>query len=125
MDSQTDQDPEAGGEPESRLEEIQKFVAMAPNDPFPRYGLAMEYKNLGLTAESRRCFAEIMTSFPDYVPQYLMHGKLLVELGDRAEAKRVLAQGVDKAAQARNHHAHGELQSALAQVDEGAVDDDD
>jgi tetratricopeptide (TPR) repeat protein len=126
MDSDSDQENDGGGDDgDSRLAEIQKIVAMAPNDPFPRYGLAMEYKNLGLSAEARRCFAEIMEQFPDYVPQYLMHGQLLSGLGDRSEAKRVLTQGVAKAQLARNFHAHGELQSALAQVDEGSGGDDD
>ncbi len=102
----------------SRLEEIQSFIAMAPGDPFPRYGLAMEYKNLGQHTEARRCFSELMQSHPDYVPQYLMYGQMLVELGDAKEARRVLKQGVERAQKARNHHALGELQSLLDRLDD-------
>ncbi len=102
----------------SRLEEIQSFIAMAPNDPFPRYGLAMEYKNLGDREAARRCFAELAVLHPTYVPQYLMHGQLLVELGEAAEAKRVLAAGVQKAQAARNFHAQSELQALLDRLDD-------
>jgi predicted Zn-dependent protease len=91
---------------------------MAPGDPFPRYGLAMEYKNLGDHAEARGCFSELEKSHPDYVPQYLMHGQLLVELGERAEAKRVFTAGIERAAQARNFHAQSEMQAALERLDD-------
>jgi tetratricopeptide (TPR) repeat protein len=101
----------------SRLKEIQSFIEMAPSDPFPRYGLAMEYKNLGDHTAARRCFAELLQLHPDYVPQYLMHGQLLVELGDHVEARRVLGLGVERARQARNFHAHGELQALLDRLD--------
>jgi Flp pilus assembly protein TadD len=105
----------------TRLEEIKSFVEMAPGDPFPLYGLAMEYRNLGDTAEARRTFARLGELFPAYVAQYLMHAKLLIELGDRPAARQVLATGIEKARAGRNHHALGELQSEL----DGLGDADD
>jgi tetratricopeptide (TPR) repeat protein len=97
-----------------RIEEIKQLVALVPTDPFPLYGLAMEYKNSGDLAQAMATFRQLMDRFPDYVPQYLMHGQLLAnEVKDRAEAKRVLTLGVAKASAARNHHAQGEIQSLL------------
>jgi predicted Zn-dependent protease len=101
----------------TRLEEIKSFIEMAPNDPFPRYGLAMEYKNMGDKESARRSFVELLTSHPDYVPQYLMYGQLLVEMGERAEAKRIFAAGIERAQKARNFHAQGEMQSALDRLE--------
>lgn len=107
----------------TRLAEIQSFVEMAPNDPFPLYGLAMEYRNLGDAAAARRTFERLAERFPDYVPQYLMHAKLLIELADKPAARAVLTTGVAKASAARNHHALGELQGELAGL--GDAEDDD
>lgn len=98
----------------TRLEEIKSFVEMAPGDPFPLYGLAMEYRNLGNVAEARSTFTRLAEKFPAYVAQYLMHGKLLVEHGDKAAARQVLTTGIEQAQKARNHHALGELQAELA-----------
>jgi hypothetical protein len=107
----------------TRLEEIQSFIEMAPSDPFPRYGLAMEYKNLGDLQNARSAFESLLASHPDYVPQYLMYGQMLVEMGDRPAAKKVLSSGVERAQKARNSHAQGELQSALDRLEDSADDD--
>ena len=40
----------------SRVETLKKFIAARPSDPFPRYGLAQEYKNAGQLAEARAEF---------------------------------------------------------------------
>ncbi len=102
----------------SRLEEIKSFIAMSPEDPFPRYGLAMEYKKLGLHEEALKAFSELSVSHPEYVAQYLLHGNLLVELRRRAEARGVFERGIEAARKARNQHAQGELQAALEGLDE-------
>lgn len=100
----------------SRLEEIQNIIAQIPDDPFPRYGLALEYKNLGQLEDARRAFDELLEKHPAYVPQYLMHGNLLVQMKDKAAARGVLEKGIAAAQAARNQHALGELQQALAAV---------
>jgi hypothetical protein len=97
----------------SRLETLRKFVAQSPGDPFPRYGLAMELKNAGLSDEARAVFAELEQRFPDYVPQYLMHANLLVSLRASDEARKVLEAGLRAAAKARDAHAESELRAAL------------
>lgn len=108
-----------------RLEEIQNIIQLAPSDPFPRYGLAMEYKNLGDRESARRSFADLLERHPDYVPQYLMYGQLLIEMGDRSAAKQVLTAGIAQAEKSRNHHALGELRTSLDQLTGAVVDDDD
>ncbi|MDW8283106.1 MAG: tetratricopeptide repeat protein [Myxococcales bacterium] len=102
----------------SRLEEILSIVAQFPADPFARYGLAMEYRNLGRLDEARRTFAALLADYPDYVPQYLMYGNLLVAMKDREQARWVYEQGIAAAARARNHHAERELRAALAALEE-------
>ena len=41
----------------SRAEALRAFIATHPNDPFPRYALALEYKNGNRFAEAREEFA--------------------------------------------------------------------
>jgi predicted Zn-dependent protease len=97
----------------SRIDIIKKIADQQPNDPFPRYGLAMEYKNAGLAEEANATFAELAARHPDYIPQYLMHGNLLASMHKLDEARAVLERGLGAARQKGDAHAASELQQAL------------
>ena len=96
------------------LDVLRKFVEKSPNDPFPRYGLAMELKKLGQKEEAEAEFAELEKRHPDYVAQYLMRANNLTDLGRVAEVRAVLQRGIEAAQKKRDGHALGELQGALA-----------
>jgi cytochrome c-type biogenesis protein CcmH/NrfG len=98
----------------SRLEAIRKIVAQTPNDPFPRYGLAMELKNLGQHDEAHATFEELERRFPDYVPQYLMHANLLTTMKRSDDARATLERGIAAARKKGDAHALGEMETALA-----------
>lgn len=95
-----------------RIATFKSFIARTPNDPFPRYGLAMEYRSRGELAEAWSTFAELLERFPDYVPTYLMAGGTLVALGRKDEAVDLYRRGIQVAG-VRDPHARGELESAL------------
>ncbi len=97
----------------SRIEVIKKIVAQQPNDPFPRYGLAMEYKNAGQADEAHAAFSELESRWPEYVAAYLMHGNLLASMHRLSEARSIFENGITAARQKGDAHALGELQSAL------------
>jgi tetratricopeptide (TPR) repeat protein len=97
----------------SRIEAIKKIVEQQPNDPFPRYGLAMEYKNAGRADEAHASFAELERRHPEYVAQYLMHGNLLTSMHKLDEARGVYERGIAAARKKGDAHALGELQQAL------------
>jgi tetratricopeptide (TPR) repeat protein len=99
------------------LEVLRKFVDKSPNDPFPRYGLAMELKKLGQREEAEAAFAELEQRNPDYVAQYLMRANNLVDMGRGDDARGVLSRGIAAAQQKRDGHALGELQQALAALE--------
>ena len=98
---------------------LRKFVALTPNDPFPRYGLAMALRNAGRADEARVEFGELEQRFPDYVPQYLMHAQLLIDQAKRSEARAVLTRGLAAAQRKGDGHAASELQGALEGLGEG------
>ncbi len=103
----------------SRIDAIKKILDQSPNDPFPRYGLAMEYKNAGRHDEARVEFEELERRHPDYVPQYLMHANLLQTMKRAGDARGVLERGIAAAQKKRDAHALGEMQAALDALDEG------
>ena len=101
----------------SRIEEIIAFIELAKDDPFPRYGLAMEYKNLGLFKEAHEAFLSLRRLFPQYVPQYLMYGHFLVQMKEMAQARACLERGLLEAERAKNEHARSEIAQALQQME--------
>jgi len=96
-----------------RIATFQSFIARTPGDPFPRYGLAMEFKTRGDLPAAWTAFSELLAQFPDYVPTYLMAGGTLVALGRRDEAADVYRRGIEVATSSGNAHARGELETAL------------
>lgn len=100
-----------------RVATFRTFIAKSPSDPFPRYGLAMELKNQGKLDDAQVAFAELIESFPDYVPAYLMAGNVLATQGKRREAGDVYRRGIAAATTRGDQHAVKELESALAELD--------
>ena len=97
-----------------RIATFRTFIAKKPDDPFPRYGLAMELRTRGDLEGSAAAFDELITAFPEYVPSYLMSGGVLAELGRRDEAIARYRRGIEVATARGDHHAKGELESALS-----------
>ena len=100
----------------SRIAQLQSFVEQMPQDPFPRYGLAIELKNAGRLDEAHRTFSELIEKFPDYTAAYLHAGAVLIGLGRRDEAAAVYQQGLEACTRKRDFHAKGELETALADL---------
>lgn len=96
-----------------RLESMKQFAEQFPDNPFPRYALALEFKNAGRSDEAVQTFQALIERLPAYVPAYLQFGKLLEDLGRTDEAKAVLTTGVERAREARDSHALGEIQGLL------------
>lgn len=99
-----------------RLATFRSFIARAPSDPFPRYGLAMELKTRGDLAAAWAAFEELLAQFPDYVPAYLMAGGTLVGLGRKSEAADIYAKGIEVAIRRGDQHARRELEAALVET---------
>jgi tetratricopeptide (TPR) repeat protein len=103
----------------SRIQQLQNFLALRPDDPFVVYALAIEYKNEGSLGEAERYFKEVYTRFPAYVATYLHYGGLLQENGDQAGARRIYAEGIERARESGENHALSELADALCLLEEG------
>lgn len=100
-----------------RIATFKSFIARSPDDPFPRYGLAMEHRTRGDLAGAWTAFSDLLDNFPDYVPTYLMAGGTLVGLGRKDEATAVYRRGIEVATRKGDSHARGELESALNELE--------
>jgi len=94
------------------------FIAKRPDDPFPRYGLAMELRARGELEASSSAFAELIAGFPAYVPSYLMAGGVLAQLGRRDDAAACYRRGIEVAT-GTDSHAQKELEAALDELERG------
>jgi len=93
----------------SRVEELQRFLADSPNDPFLKYALTMEYRKMGDTAKVMAGFQDLRNRHPDYVGMYYHFAKFLEENGQKDEALSIYKKGMEVADRLKNRHAHGEL----------------
>jgi len=100
----------------SRIDALLGFIQQKPQDPFPRYALALEYKNGGRLDEARATFEALMTAHPDYTATYLHAGNTSLALGLRDEARAIYERGVDVCVRRGDAHARGELEGALSSL---------
>lgn len=102
----------------SRLEALEMMVSREPNDPFPYYGLALEYRSAGRLQDCLEGFRRLRERFPDYVPMYLMAAQVSQEMGVTDDARRWCRDGIEAAGRKRDAHAAGELESLLGSLPE-------
>ena len=96
---------------------LEEFVKREPEDPFPRYGLAMAYREEGDFGAAQIHFEVLLERFPDYLATYLMAGNNLVSLGRSGDAGAVYQRGIDVTTAGGDTHTRSELEAALAELD--------
>lgn len=101
-----------------RMAQIEALLAEDPDDPFLRYGLAMEHASAGDDAACAEVLRELIarTAANPYVPAFLQAGQALARLDRIAEACEVLRRGIDAARRAGDAHAQGEMQGLLDSI---------
>ena len=89
------------------------MVEQNPGDSFARYGLAMEYRNIGDLEAAMGEFRALMASHPDYAPAYFHGGQTLERMGLLEEAREIYLQGIEVTTRRGDQHARSEMQAAL------------
>ena len=100
-----------------RIALLRQFVAASPDDPFARYGLAMELVSRGELTEACQVFQELVDRKPDYVAAYLMYGNALAAIGEKDRARATYRQGAEVSARRGDSHAASENRAALDALD--------
>jgi Flp pilus assembly protein TadD len=78
----------------SRLEALRAMAEKKPDDAMIQYGLGIEYRKAGDNAGAAEAFRNVVRLNPDYTAAYQELGSVLAEAGERAEARRVLQDGI-------------------------------
>jgi tetratricopeptide (TPR) repeat protein len=94
----------------ARIDDLEA-IAKKSKKPLPWYGLAMEYRSLGRTADAVSTFLKVHELDARYVPAYFMCAQVLAEAGDVDEAKAELDRGMQVAREVGDSHAYGEMEA--------------
>jgi tetratricopeptide (TPR) repeat protein len=97
----------------SRLETLKNMVAQDPASAFARYGLAMEFVNLGRFDEAMEQFHSLIGSNPDYAAGYYHAGRTLERMSKTDEARAMYEKGIEVTTRIGDAHTRSELQAAL------------
>ena len=100
----------------SRRQMLEEFVARKPDDPFSRYGLAMECMNSGDPSAADQHFRALLQGNAEYVPAYLMYAQFLVRESRPDEARTILASGIAAAQKTGDQHARSEMEALLSDI---------
>ena len=96
-----------------RIAQLRKFIAASPDDPFPRYALALELKGKGDARAAAAELEDLLARKPDYLAAYLQLGMLLAALDRTGDARQILVRGQDVARRQNDTHTLSELTQAL------------
>ena len=99
-----------------RIAQLRQFIATKPEQPFPRYALALELKGKGDAPGALLELEQLVRAAPDYLAAYLQLGMLLQEAGRLDDARAALQAGRELAQKKGDGHTLSELTSALEQL---------
>lgn len=100
-----------------RLEILRSFAEKRPQDPFPRYALAMELKSRGDADQAWAAFESVLADHPDYIASYAPAGEVLIGLDRLDEARAVYRKGIEACARRSDAHTQIHLEEALAALE--------
>lgn len=104
--------------PPSRLEQLNKLLALDPNDTFVLYGLAQEHSRAGHHDDAVAFYRRCLAIDPAYCYAYYHMAKSLAAAGQLAEARRTVSDGIRAASLAGDGKATGELSTLQIELSE-------
>ena len=93
-----------------RIQILEQILAQDPASKLARYGLAMEYVNMGEWARAMQEFETVLGADPAYSAAYYHGGLTLEKMGRTGDARAFYRRGLAANIDA---HARGEIQAAL------------
>lgn len=97
----------------SRLEQLQKLIRIAPNDPMGHYGLGIEFIKLERWDDAVQAFDGAIAVDGKYSAAFYHKARAQISAGRDAEARETLKAGVAVATAAGDWHTQGEMNALL------------
>ena len=101
-----------------RLSQLEELLREDPNDPFLKYGIALEYAKLGNLAEAILRIENLISEKPDYLGAYYQLGQYYEAVKNFDSAKKIYEKGILLAKEKKNMKTLNELREALQQLEE-------
>lgn len=95
-----------------RVELLRAFIIEEPENPFNRYALALEIKEIN-PYEAADLFDFLLGNHPDYLPVYFPSAHFFFELDQIEKAKEIFEKGIVLARELNDQKALKELQNAF------------
>jgi tetratricopeptide (TPR) repeat protein len=99
----------------NRIAQLLQFQQDDPHDPFPVYGLALEFLKTD-AKKSEAYFNELLNRFPEYLPTYYHAAKLKADCNKTEEAIEIYKRGIELAEKQTDKATLRELKSALDEL---------
>lgn len=96
----------------ARIDSLRRLAEERPDDPRPRFGLALEYERAGRWEEMVAELREYLARTDDEGNAYGRLGHALRELGRDDEAREAYRRGIEAA----NRHAHPTMAMEFEEV---------
>ena len=100
----------------ARVEQFQALVASQPENPLFRFSLAQALEAAGRFTEAAPAYEFCVASRADWMMPRILLGKLLVQIGRRAEARPLLEDALQLAVAQSHEDPERELRALLAEL---------
>lgn len=97
----------------TRLEQLQKLVALAPRDPMSHYGLGLEFINLQRWSDAAAAFGQAIVVDGKYSAAYYHQARAQIGGGEQDAARQTLEAGMATARAVGDWHTEGEMRELL------------
>jgi tetratricopeptide (TPR) repeat protein len=98
---------------QDRLSQLEELLKEDPNDPFLKYGIALEHAKLGNLTEAITRIENLLAEKPDYLGAYYQLGQYYEAAEDFGAAKNIYEKGMLLAKEKKNMKTLNELREAL------------
>jgi tetratricopeptide (TPR) repeat protein len=96
---------------ETRIEKLENFIKEDPNDPFPKYALALECQEQNPHL-AKTLFEELLENHPEYTATYFHAADFFYQMDFIEKAMNIYEEGIRRLKQGKDQKALSELQNA-------------
>ncbi|MBW7904549.1 MAG: tetratricopeptide repeat protein [Phycisphaerae bacterium] len=100
----------------TRIDQLQRLIALDPSDPLAHYSLGLEYLNQQRPADAIAAFDAAVAADANYSAAFYHKARALLMAGRAADALETLKSGQAVARAAGDWHAAGEMQSLAESI---------